>query len=638
MATESGRERTAVVRHLAEDPAFAGIGYATAGRLQVALGDDLPRVLGDGDVARLARVIGFERAEVLVEAWRSRQAEGDVVVWLTENGFEGRLARKVVALWGADAAVRLREDPWPMMAVATFSAVDAAARRLGLPLDAQARVVAAVEDVLYRRLDEHHTWTRRSEVERRVASLLRFPIRQAAEAVSCAITSGAAVVSGSGLQPAGAAMMEAFAVEAVAALLAGQVSEDLIARDVRSEEVDAWLDRAAAASDFELGKEQRAAVHLALTSRFGLIVGGAGVGKTTVLKAVVAATEHFGRAVHLMALAGRAAVRMTEATGRKASTIAAFLKAVDAHQLAVGPEALVVVDECSMLDLPTLYRILRAMPVSGRLLLVGDPGQLPPIGFGLTLHSLVKVAAVPKIELRTIRRQTAASGIPVVAAAVRDGRLPDFGAFDNQVGGVSLIECRPEEVAERVVDVVADLGGVAAARILSPLKAGPSGTIAMNAHFHRIMMSGRPAAGPSRFVAGEPVVFLRNDYLRDLRNGSLGTVRAVEADGSVVAVFDGSEQRLSGRDLEDLDHAYAITIHKAQGSGFGTVVVPIVGSKLLDRSLIYTAITRAIERVVLVGSPDVLRSAVEKSPFSMHREVGLTGALNARLTWERKGL
>jgi len=631
----SVQRQNALVRHLAEDPTFPGIGYATASRLQVALGDDLSRVLGEGDVPRLAQVIGIERAEVLVEAWRDRQAENDIVVWLAENGFEGRLARRVVALWGADAAIRLREDPWPMMAVANFAAVDAAARRLGLPLDAETRSVAAVEAVLYRRLDEHHTRTRRQEVEKRVASLLSCPSRQAAEAVSNAIASGAAVVSGAGLQPAGAAMMEAFVVDAIATMMEGQGSEDLIARDVRPADVDVWLDRAAAASDVELGEDQRAAVHLALTSRFGLVVGGAGVGKTTALKAVVATSEHFGRAVHLMALAGRAAVRMSEATGRKASTIAAFLKAVEVHQLVVGPEALVVVDECSMLDLPTLYRILRAMPSSGRLLLVGDPAQLPPIGFGLTLHSLVQVAAVPKVELRTIRRQAAASGIPVAAAAVREGRLPNLGPFEPHAGGVSLVECRPDEVAERVVDAVAELGGVEAVRILSPLKAGPSGTVAMNAYFHRIMSSGRRAAGLGRFVAGEPVVFLRNDYRRDLRNGSLGKVMAVEAEGSVLADFDGSEQHLSGRDLEDLDHAYAITVHKAQGSGFGTVVVPIVASKLLDRSLIYTAITRAIDRVVLVGSTNVLSSAVEKPPFSMRREVGLTDALSLCLIRER---
>lgn len=625
------QDKTAIVRHLAENPAFVGIGYATAGRLAAALGDDLARALAEGDFAALTPILGAERSETLVAAWRDRQGEGDVVVWLAENGFEGRLARKVVGLWGAEAASRLRADPWLMMALAGFESVDAAVRRLGLPLDADERSIAAVEAVLYRRLDENHTWTEKGEVERRAGRLLRCRPAEAAAPVSKAVATGAAVPLGTGLQPAGAAMMEAFVADALAGLLAERRSEDLIAREVGAQELDAWLDDASATIGVDLGIEQRAAVQMALRSRFGLLTGGAGVGKTTVLKAVVDASEHFGRAVHQMALAGRAAVRMTEATGRKAWTIAAFLKSVEARQIVVGPEALLVVDESSMLDLPTLYRILRAMPASGRLLLVGDPAQLPPIGFGLTLHALERIPAIPKVELRTIRRQSTTSGIPVVAAAIRNGRLPGLEPFDRETGDVSILDCGPNEVATQLVDVVAELGGIGPVRILSALKAGASGTAAMNACFHRIMSLGG-TAGSSRFVAGEPVVFLRNDYRRDLRNGSLGEVVSIETDGDVIAFFNGTEHRLTGRDLDDLDHAYAITVHKAQGSAFRTVVIPIVASRLLDRSLIYTALTRGIERVVFVGCVEALRISVEKPPLSMRREVGLIDHLHGQLS------
>lgn len=625
------RSLAAIVRHLAEEPAFVGIGFATAGRLAAALGDDLARSLADGDLEALEPILGAERAETLVAAWRARQAEGDVVVWLAENGFEGRLARTVVSLWGAEAVSRLRADPWLMMALAEFAAVDAAARRLGLPLDADERSVAAVEAVLYRRLDENHTWTEKGEVERRAGQLLRCRPAEAARAVLNAVTAGAAVELGTGIQPAGAAMMEAFVAETIIGLLAKRGSEDLIAREVGEQELDDWLDDASGTIGVDLGSEQRAAVRLALLGRFGLLVGGAGVGKTTVLKAIVAASEHFGRAVHQMALAGRAAVRITEATGRKAWTIAAFLKNVEAKQIILGPEALLVVDESSMLDLPTLYRILRAMPASSRILLVGDPAQLPPIGFGLTLHSLAEIPAMPQTELRTIRRQSTASGIPRTAAAIREGLLPSLPSFDRNASGVSLMECKAEEVADRLVDVVADLGGVGSARILSPLKAGPNGTAAMNACFHRIVSTGR-FTRPSRFVVGEPVVFLRNDYRRDLRNGSLGEVIEVDSDDGVTATFDGFVHRLTSRDLDDLDHAYAITVHKAQGSAFDTVVIPIVLSRLLDRSLIYTAITRGIDRVVLVGSRDVLRLSVEKPPVSLRREVGLVRCLQSKIS------
>jgi exodeoxyribonuclease V alpha subunit len=631
------RSLAAVVRHLAEDPAFVGIGYATAGRLATALGDDLVRSLAVGDLEALIPILGAERSETLVAAWRDRQAEGDVVVWLAENGFEARLARKVVGLWGAEAASRLRADPWLMMALADFELVDTAARRLGLPLDADERSVAAVEAVLYRRLDENHTWTRKDEVEQRAGQLLRCRPAEAAGAVSKAVAAGAAFELGAGLQPAGAAMMETFVAEAVVELLARHGSEDLIAREVDDQDLDAWLEDASKTIGVDLGDEQRAAVRMALLGRFGLLVGGAGVGKTTVLKAVVAASEHFGRAVHQMALAGRAAVRMTQATGRKAWTIAAFLNGVEARRIVVGPEALVVVDESSMLDLPTLYRILRAIPTSGRLLLVGDPAQLPPIGFGLTLHALVATPKMPKVELRTIRRQSTASGIPMVAAAVREGRVPKLAAFDIGVAGVSLLECRQEEVADRVVDVVAELGGIANARILSALKSGSSGTIALNTRFHRIVSAGH-SAGNSRFRLGEPVVFLRNDYRRDLRNGSLGEVVGVDGHGALIASFDGVEHPLNGRDLDHLDHAYAITVHKAQGSAFDTVVMPIVPSRLLDRSLIYTAMTRGIERVVLVGRVEALRKSVEKPPLSMRREVGLTDHLLGPLSRVRPEL
>lgn len=624
------RDITALVRHLAEDPAFVGIGYATAGKLQAALGDDLGRALADGDLVALEPILGIERAHDLVAAWRDRQAEGDVVVWLGENGFDGRLAHKIVALWGVEAPLRLRENPWLMMAVADFEKVDAVAHRLGLPLDAEDRSIAAVEAAFYRRLDEHHTWTRHADVVRLVARLLRCSASRASEAVSKAVALGVAVRTGEGLQPAGAAMMEAYVAGAIARMIEGQASEDLIAREVPAPELDVWLDEAAGTIGVDLGGEQRNAVHLALRSRFGLVVGGAGVGKTTVLKAIVAASERFGRAIHMMALAGRAAVRMTEATGRKASTIAAFLKAVEAKQIAVGPEALVVIDESSMLDLPTLYRILRVMPPSSRLLLVGDEAQLAPIGFGLTLHALVRVWKIPKVELRTIRRQTAASGIPAVAAVIREGRLPRIQPFSPDVGGVMLRECRSQEVADQVQEIVAEVGGVEQATSLSALKAGESGTAALNANFHNLVSLRRPSEERGRFIIGEPVIFLRNDYRRDLRNGSLGTVTAVDGEG-VVAIFDGNEQRLSGRDLHDLDHAYAITVHKAQGSGFKTIVIPIVASRLMDRALIYTAVTRAIDRVVFVGPASVLRLAVEKAPTSATRQTALIRALQQRL-------
>lgn len=608
-----------IVRHLAEDPAFEGIGYATAAKLWKAMGEGLYAALGNGDVACLAEVIGPDRAERLAGAWREKLAEGDVVVWLSEHGFDARLAKKIIRLWGAEAAGKLREQPYAMMALANWRVVDAAGLQMGIDPADPRRMVAAVEAALYDRLDGRHTWTCRREIVTAVGKLLRCPPSSAQEAVVLAEQHLAAFAVDEGLQPAGAHMMERFVADRIRTMLAEPAMGDLIAREVSAEELDAWLDGA----DAGLNDEQRRAVHLAIRERFGIVSGGAGVGKTTVLRAVARACSDFGRSIHMMALAGRAAVRIAEATGRPATTIAAFLKGVEARKIPLGPESLVVVDESSMLDLPTFYRLLRALPEEARLLLVGDTAQLPPIGFGLVTHVLAVRPEIPAVELTRVYRQSETTGIPSVARAVRAGALPDLPSeVLGLAGGVALVQT--DEIATNdIVDVVADLGGFSDdLRILCAVKAGPAGTEVLNKRFHEIFAVGRRRHPTRDFAEGEPVMFLKNDYRLDLRNGSLGRITAIE-DDLVTVDFDGNELELTGMALGDLTLAYAITVHKSQGSGFRRVVVPVQRTRLLDRSLVYTAITRATDLAVMVGDAGVIREALGRSTHAERRETAL---------------
>jgi exodeoxyribonuclease V alpha subunit len=273
-----------------------------------------------------------------------------------------------------------------------------------------------------------------------------------------------------------------------------------------------------------------------------------------------------------------------------------------------------------MLDLPTMYRILRSLPDGCRLLLVGDPGQLPPIQFGLVLHALVERTEIPSVELTRVYRQTEATGIPAVAGAIRCGRLPSLpDTVDATSGGVALIPTA-EVSTDQIVDVVADLGGFSEdLRIVCAVKAGPAGTEALNARFHDIFAVGKRRHPTRRLAEGEPVMFLKNDYQAGLRNGSLGRVTAIE-EGKVTADFDGTEVELSGYGLDDLALAYAITVHKAQGSSFRKVVIPIQKTRLLDRSLVYTAITRATDLAVMVGAGEVLRQALQRDAHAERRE------------------
>ncbi len=617
-----------IVRHLAEEPAFVGIGYATAGRLWQRFGAELYRLLGDGDAEALSEIVPLERAESLVAAWRERLAEGDVVVWLAEHGFERRLAKKVVALWGSDAVARLRSNPYVMMALADWPAVDAAAGRIGVAADSPMRLVAAAEAVLYGRYQEGHTCMGADALGAAVGKLLRCAPARAAEAVGLALRDGAAFRTGDVLQPAGAFMMERHVARQIRDMVSGPAIGDLVAREVSDAEFDEWVPGFCARAGLDLNREQREAVRIGVRERFGLVTGGAGVGKTAVLRALCEACESFGRVVHLMALAGRAAVRMREATGRPSMTIAAFLKRAEGRDIVLGPESLVVVDEASMVDLPTFYRMLRHLPDGARLLLVGDPGQLPPIGFGLVLHALVGDSRVPQVELVRVYRHTEGSGIPAVGRAVRSGALPSLPADPVAVGAGVVLVCRPAGAAtEDVVDLVADLGGFGGdLRILAATKAGPVGIEALNARFHAIMAAGRPEL--RGFAVGEPVMFLKNDYRLDLRNGSLGTVTAIR--GEMLAVdFDGAGHEFGGAGLGDLTLAYAITIHKAQGSQFRRVVVPVAPTRLLDRSLIYTALTRAVDMAVLVGPEAVLHRAVAREQAADRREVALATHLAA---------
>lgn len=625
-ASSTGGRGATLIRHLADDPAFRGIGYATASKLWAAFGERLYAILGDGDAVAMTEILGEERAYQLVAAWREKLAEGDVVVWLDENGFDARLAKKVVTLWGDQAAAKLRKQPYTMMALADWPAVDAAGRRLGILPDDPVRLVAAVEAVLYERLDEHHTWTDGSTLTGGVAKLLNCSRKTAQEAIEIAVAHRAAFAVGHGFQPAGAHMMERYVVDRIRQMLEEPAMGDLIAREVSDAELHAWLDAGAGGSGVRLDEEQRLAVQIAVQARCGIVRGGAGVGKTTVLRTIARACAAFGRTTHMMAVAGRAAVRISEATGWPASTIAAFLKGVEARKIPLGPESLIVIDEASMVDLPTIYRILRCLPDGCRLLVVGDPGQLPPIGFGLVLHALVGQPDIPTIELTKVYRQTETTGIPAVAKAVREGRMPAFlDHVDRVAVGVTLVGTDNSD-AEKIVDVVADLGGFSEdLRIVCAVKAGPVGTEALNRRFHDIFGVGKLRHPTLQFAEGEPVMFLRNDYQRGLRNGSLG--RIVKIDGETIhADFDGEIQELAGAALHDLALAYAVTVHKAQGSSFRRVVMPIQRTRLLDRSLAYTAITRATDFAVLVGSAEVLKEALGRDAHADRRSTAL-GAL-----------
>ncbi|MGO8374650.1 AAA family ATPase [Rhizobium ruizarguesonis] len=607
-----------IVEFLASRPEFVGVGKATAQRLWERFGPDLYAILGDGDVHRLSELLDRNQAAIVVEAWRNQQALADCVVFFDEQGIELNVARKAVAFWGDEAVLKMKDNPYRLLTVCTWPQVDRVATALGISGGDPRRLVAAVESILYDRLDRKHTWCGGSVLVGLVARRLRVSEEDALTAVELAVSDGAAIPIDGGFQPAGAAYMERFIEARIDAHVRRTVCHDLFLDGIRSEDVASFLARFDPSRS--LTDEQHDAVGMALQNAFSLLIGGAGVGKTTALRAINAGARHFGMNVYQLAIAGRAAGRIAEATGKPAQTVASWLKGVADGRIELGRHTLVVVDEASMLDLPTLYRILFHLPEDARCLLVGDTAQLPPIGFGLTLHRLVLESRIPKTELTRILRASEESGIPQVSLAIRKGQAPRVPSYNRDRVGCSFADAPEARIVETIEDILHDLRSEEV-QVVAAIYGGVAGIDYINAHFHGL----RTNAGFSAlngFAEGDPCIWTVNDYDRHLWNGSMGVVDGFNGD-SVVAVFDGKRHSIGAGEIQKLSLAYCISVHKAQGSQFRNVVMPVLPTANMDRAMIYTAITRAIDRIILVGSEAGFGKGIRPDPKSLDRDVSL---------------
>ena len=635
----------ALATYLAEDRDFRGIGPAKAAALAEAFGDDLCAALHQKRPEVIA-ILGDETATNAFAAYELKSPELELLDWLELRGVApavgARTAIRIARCWGHDGVDALKDNPYLLASFLPWATTDRACRALGIEPDDPRRAVAAVEATLYRGLDRNHTWTPRASAEAGAMKLLAgvaAPDGGPAGpwAVERAVEAGGAEPFDDGIQPMGAAAMEAFLAEKLSRFATEAPASDLAVPPLAEEDIDHAVAEYERGQPHRLTGPQKAAIALSFRRRLTVLGGYAGSGKTTSLRGICEVAEGFGRDTVLIALSGRAAQRMAQSTGRPAMTIARFLKETSgdaAMRLHAGN--ILIIDEASMVDLPLLWQVVRRIG-DASLVLVGDPAQLPPIGFGLTFHVLIEHPAIPKTILDRVMRQSAETGIPTVAAAIRNGRCPELGPFRGLAPGVTFIDAGPEEAFDVIFDVGARLAkdGLRRgdAQIIAPVNAGPAGILAINRRFHELRM--QASAGASRLVPGrtdiaegDPVIWTRNDYERDLMNGSTGRIVEAHRDHAK-AVIDGQKHRLSASDSNLIELAYAISVHKAQGSQWPLVIVPIYRSRILDRTLVYTAATRASEQVVFVGDRSVFKAAVEMAPTNLMRDVTLASRLQA---------
>lgn len=621
-----------IITLLGQGEAFEGIGEVKARRLWEHFGDALYDVLDRSDVDRLEEVLPRSMAQKLADAWQ-QWGNTFTLQWLQSKGFAVSLGRKVLDFFGKDAARKVEDDPYRLLSfAANWATVDALAQdTFGLSPTDPRRLAGSVEEALYAAFDAGHTCIPEPELARRLRVLLqRSDVLE--PALAQAESAGRFIRHGERLHAPGPFVMEQGVAQAIARRAANP--DPLLDADALSVLIADYQ----AEAGITLHQKQIEALELANANPFCVITGGAGTGKTTVLRGLFRVFEAAGYTIYPMALSGRAAKRIGEATGHGAQTIAGFLKHFNADD--APSNAVVVIDEASMVDLPSAYRVIRHLPLHYRVVLVGDPNQLPPVGPGLLLHELAHQPSVPVVELSQVKRYGGA--IAEAAALIRDGEWPDLP--DGAHADIAFLPCPPDQINEVVLRLY-DQDRSASQILCATRNAAAGGMNAINAlcqrhtnaHGEGLMHWNLEFDQPqgTGLRVGDPVICLRNDWEIDLQNGSLGVVLSVEppvpdgAPGSRLGRIlwdDGRTRDLTTELLAHLELAYAITIHKAQGSGFQRVIIPVRQSKLLDRTLLYTAVTRAEQQVILVGDVEAAKAAVRAPRHSDRRHVAL-GAL-----------
>lgn len=659
-----------IVTLLANGKHFAGVGISKANRLWERFGESLQSVFENGQINLLSSVKGIseETANQLVEGWKL-YGQSSLLHLLCTSGIDHNTVQTVLDHFGSMASDALSEDPYRLLSfTAPWKSVDAIAlKHFKLQSDDPRRTNGAVEEAMYRLFAEGHSAPSKATVLRRLNLIL-----SASQATPDLISSTALsrlleraiehgvclpIEGGARLQQVGAWTIEKKIADFFADRLPSLPEIDQKQVSLSRHEPDcSHQAQDPQSSLIQLTAEQRSAIRTVASERVGLISGGAGVGKTTVLKALYEQFDAIGLAVIQVAIAGRAAQRMKEATGRPARTIASFLYSRNQGEL--DEPFVLVIDEASMVDILTMYRLCHALPDHANILMVGDTVQLMPVGPGLVFHGLAQYTRIPHARLTKVMRH--GSDIAVASAEIRAGMWPEIGtkeedliAFLNDAG----IETHREdqlEIANRILHLY--LKSPESTQILCAHKNGLLGVRALNKLCQDAVGTDQPhlliwndefqMMADTGLRLGDPIVCTKNLKDLGLQNGSLGRINCLEPPRAALrnkeqlrddvvlawAEWDDGERRpITLALLPHLELAYALTIHKAQGSEWPIVIVPIVRSRLLDRSLIYTAVTRAQQQVLLLGDEAAARTAVAKNTRASQRSTGLLHHLSKQL-------
>jgi len=634
-------------RYLASGMVY-GIGPTYATRLVEAFGQDVFHVI-EHEPDRLLTVpgIGPKRKDTIVKSWQRQKAVRRIMLFLVGHGVGPLTAVRIWRTLGENAVEEIRRNPYCLADQVRgigFKTADKIARELGVSPQSPERARAGLRYALAKTLEEGHVACPREELFSRAAQLLEIPRRNLEPALQAERAEGRLIEEQVGGET-WVYLAHLWHAETGVARLLLQLASGR--HPLTSLEVQKEIAAAERRARITLSGSQRDAVAKALTEKVLVITGGPGVGKTTIVKVILKAYLRNNRRAVLAAPTGRAAKRLSESCGFAAKTIHRLLEADPNrggfHRNRRNPliADLVVVDEASMIDLPLMYHLLQAIPPHAALLLVGDVDQLPSVGPGLVLAQVIQSGRIPTVRLTEIFRQAEASRIVVNAHRVNKGYMPYLRPPSEPADFYYVPAEEPHDVLRLILRLVKEripsrfgLDPIRDIQVLVPMVRGDIGVRNLNRILAASLNPQPPEHSVDRFgrrlAVGDKVMHLTNDYNKNVFNGDIGFVAKVDRDlGQLEVRYD--EDRIvnySFDELDDLMPAYAVTIHKSQGCEFPAVVVPVHTQHyvMLQRNLLYTAITRGKRLVVIVGSKRALAIAVRRA----HTEKRYT-ALKERL-------
>jgi exodeoxyribonuclease V alpha subunit len=607
-----------------------GVGPVYAKKMVKAFGDKVFDVI-EAEPHRLREVtgIGPMRAKRITGAWAEQKIVREIMFFLHSHGVGTARAVRIFRTYGSDAVQVMTENPYRLardIRGIGFKTADAIAMKLGMDKTAMVRVRAGISYALTEAMDEGHCGLPTEELVPLAVALLEVPAELVQTALDLELAEGTVVANKVG--------------ETACIFLAGLYrAEQVIAERIRRlanrmlpwpyidpERALPWIEQKTGLS---LAESQIAAIRLALVSRVLVITGGPGVGKTTIVNSILRILAAKGVSLSLCAPTGRAAKRMTEATGFEAKTIHRLLE--------VDPKTggfkrgsdnplecdLLVVDETSMVDVMLMQALMRAVPDHTALLIVGDIDQLPSVGPGQVLADIIASGRVPVVRLTEVFRQAAHSRIITSAHQINRGAIPDLSRPEGDSDFYFVQAEDPETAVARIIELVKaripqrfGLDPVRDIQVLCPMNRGGIGARSLNIELQAAL---NPAGEHKverfgwTFAPGDKVMQIENDYEKEVYNGDIGYIDDVDPDTSeLTASFDGRAVTYGFGELDTLVPAYAATIHKSQGSEYPAVVIPILTNHypMLQRNLLYTGVTRGKRLVVLVGQKKAVAIAV----------------------------